>query len=259
MPNSMDLKNLRTFESKDIVAYYAAMDKIIPSERLVLDFLKADLNNMVMLDIGVGGGRTTAHFANLVKEYIGIDYSKNMIDACNIKFSKFENVRFLTCDARSMRIFKDNYFDFILFSFNGIDSISHEGRIAALREIYRVSKKEGYFYFSSHNIQSINNIFRFYFSNKPIRLFKNIILFILLRIFNRNYNEMIKRNYAVINDGFHHLRLFQYYIKPEFQLDQLHNCGFQDISIYSSNGKEIHGNLSLLEDDWLYYLCRIRK
>ena len=75
---------------------------------------------MKMLDIGVGGGRTTLHFAPLVKEYVGIDYSQNMIKACQERFAQ---VSFQTADARSMGIFKDSTFDFILFSYNGIDYI----------------------------------------------------------------------------------------------------------------------------------------
>ena len=35
-----------------------------------------------MLDIGVGTGRTTMHFAGLVKEYVGVDYSSALIQAC---------------------------------------------------------------------------------------------------------------------------------------------------------------------------------
>lgn len=37
---------------------------------------------MTMLDIGVGAGQTTPYFAQSVKEYIGIDYSSQMIQAC---------------------------------------------------------------------------------------------------------------------------------------------------------------------------------
>lgn len=35
-----------------------------------------------MLDIAVGAGRTTLHFASLIKSYVGIDYSSGMITEC---------------------------------------------------------------------------------------------------------------------------------------------------------------------------------
>lgn len=89
----MDLKNLKAYELKDIVDIYPAREKLYKPERIILNLLKPDLDNMKTLDIGVGAGRTTAHFVNLVKEYIGIDYSNNMIDACKNKFSKIDDVR----------------------------------------------------------------------------------------------------------------------------------------------------------------------
>ncbi|MCP5064828.1 MAG: class I SAM-dependent methyltransferase [Ignavibacteriae bacterium] len=39
-----------------------------------------------MIDIGDRAGRTTYYFANLVEEYIGIDFSKPIIDQCKKEF-----------------------------------------------------------------------------------------------------------------------------------------------------------------------------
>ena len=50
-----------------------------------------------------------------------------------------------------MNEFKDEEFDYIIFSFNGLDSINHEDRLKGLREIYRVLKQDCLFVFSSHN------------------------------------------------------------------------------------------------------------
>src|SRR2546430_7085903 len=80
---------------------------------------------MRMLDIGVGRGRTTAHFGSLVKEYTGIDYSPRMIEACRQQF-RYAKVpfRFEVGDARDLHVFGDGVFDFILFSFNGLDAMT---------------------------------------------------------------------------------------------------------------------------------------
>ena len=39
-----------------------------------------------MLDIGVGGGRTTYYFKDLVKKYKGIDIAPKFIESCKNKF-----------------------------------------------------------------------------------------------------------------------------------------------------------------------------
>ena len=51
-----------------------------------------------------------------------------------------------------MKLFEDSSFDFILFSFNGIDYMNHDERIRTLREIRRILKTGGYFCFSTHNL-----------------------------------------------------------------------------------------------------------
>ena len=186
------------------------------------------LKSMRMLDIGVGGGRTTNYFANRVKHYIGIDYSKEMIDICQKKFSCLE---FLHCDVRNMAIFGDNSFDIVFFSFNGIDNLGHDDRLIALKEIRRVCKKPGgIFFFSSHNLNFIPYWFSFKFSLDPFITFGNLYKYILLRL--KNINVKCNRGYAIINDGAHNFKFTQYYIVPTVQIDQLRNIGFKKIQAY---------------------------
>jgi ubiquinone/menaquinone biosynthesis C-methylase UbiE len=46
---------------------------------------------MKMLDIGVGRGRTTMHFAQAAEEYWAIDYSEETIAACRERFRDVSN------------------------------------------------------------------------------------------------------------------------------------------------------------------------
>jgi SAM-dependent methyltransferase len=46
-------------------------------------------------------------------------------------------------------------FDFILFSFNGIDYVPACDRNAVFRELRRVGSKGGLFFFSTHNLQCL--------------------------------------------------------------------------------------------------------
>jgi len=54
-----------TYESPDIVALYARPDGLQKPEQTLLGQLGSSLGTMDMLDIGVGGGRTSRHFAPL--------------------------------------------------------------------------------------------------------------------------------------------------------------------------------------------------
>lgn len=148
------MQNASVYKKKRIVKIYSEQTELQKPEEGILNILKADLPEMKMLDIGVGAGRTTLHFAKRVKEYLAIDFSEEMIDACQQRFSDYPDYTFKVWDIRNLESFKDNSFDFILFSFNGIDYITHDGRLKVLKEIRRILKPQGYFCFSAHNLQS---------------------------------------------------------------------------------------------------------
>lgn len=262
----MDTLNKKTFKEPDVVEYFSNQDGLQKPEETILNYLRHNLRGMKMLDIGIGAGRTTAYFANLVEEYAGIDYSEEMIDVCKERFSgSSDKISFKVCDARYMHIFKDDYFDFILFSFNGIDCVSHHDRLRVLQEVRRVGKAGAFFCFSTHNLLCIDKIFglKYRLHGRPKQLYRNIRNWMLLRFFyNRDIHigEIKNKAYAVINDGAHQFRLQIYYIKPDEQLMQL-NEGFENIQVYSlTSGKRIEreGGLSDIRDHWLYYLCNIK-
>ena len=138
------VSNRDTYESEDVVKTYARHFYLKKPEETILNNLRSGLPNMRMLDIGIGAGRTTHYFAHLTKEYVGIDYSENMIKMCRGKFPNHpKKISFEVCDARSLKFFEDRYFDFVLFSLNGLDYSNHEDRLRALREIRRSTKKGG--------------------------------------------------------------------------------------------------------------------
>ena len=117
-----------------------------------------------------------------------------------------KNVSFKVCDVRSMETIENDYFDFILFSFNGIDYISHWDRLMAFEEIKRVGKNGGFFCFSTHNLQGIDQVFTLQASFNPIKILWRISKYLILRfwVLNRNVIEKLKKeNYAIINDGDH--------------------------------------------------------
>lgn len=153
--------NQQVYRDPRIVQHYAQLQQLQAAEQKILDQLQPHLATMKMLDLGVGGGRTTQHFSPLVAEYVGLDYSPTMITACQARFTNNPaGLDFVVGDARDLSCFEADYFDLVLFSFNGLDYIEHHDRLQALQEIHRVGKPGGYFVFSSHNLQGIEPLFR---------------------------------------------------------------------------------------------------
>jgi len=139
--------NLEKYNEPEVVDYYKKAEGLQPSEAYLFKrYLKP---GMSILDIGVGGGRTTPYLSKIAARYVGADYSNAMVEVCKKRFPALE---FCHADATDMRVFQDNEFDAVVFSFNGIDAIrSHEERAKCLKEIARILKSGGIFIFSSHN------------------------------------------------------------------------------------------------------------
>jgi ubiquinone/menaquinone biosynthesis C-methylase UbiE len=261
---SKDL-NQATYTAASIVNHYAQLNLLQPAEQAVLDLLKQQGSKLKMLDIGVGGGRTTQHFSAIASDYIGIDYSAEMISACQARFKdSTHNVLFEVCDARDLSQFADNSFDFILFSFNGIDYTSHEDRLTILKEISRVGKSGGYFAFSSHNLQGIEQQFnlRKQLGFNPLKTYVNLVMAALLYFFNRSVSpvQLKVSDYLILRDESHNFRLKTYYIRPKEQVYQLSNR-FKEIKVYPWQQEvEIKDKkeLDFICDSWLYYFCTIQ-
>jgi ubiquinone/menaquinone biosynthesis C-methylase UbiE len=261
----VDDNNKKTYTARGVVQHYAQLRALQPAEATILELLQNQLVSMKMLDIGVGGGRTTKHFSKVVAEYIGIDYSPNMIAACKKRFAGSSPAPvFEVCDARDMSRFSDNSFDFILFSFNGIDYISHSERLKVFQEIHRVGKSGGYFFFSTHNLIGLEREFNWkkQLSFNPLTTYVNLVMLALMHGFNFpiNLKHLQASEYAIIKDESHNFRLNTYYVKPREQIKQLESH-FSDIKIYSwKNGRELthESELNSNFDMWLYYLSVIK-
>jgi ubiquinone/menaquinone biosynthesis C-methylase UbiE len=254
--------NYRAYRASRIVQHYRQLSQLQPAERTILNLLRHEWPQIKMLDIGVGGGRTTQYFSKLAQDYVGIDYSDAMIAACQQRYAG--TCTFQVVDARDMQQFPDNTFDFILFSFNGLDVLPHCDRLTVLQEVSRIGKPGGYFCFSSHNLQAMEREFnwRTHLRLNPLETYTNLIMFALLRGFNRSLSpqQLKQANYQVIQDESHNFGLQQYYIRPQAQVEQL-AIAFEDIKIYSwKSGLELK-TLEAQNDSsdlWLYYLCRIK-
>jgi ubiquinone/menaquinone biosynthesis C-methylase UbiE len=252
------------FNQRDVVARYLGESHLQKPEEKVLSEFAGHLGTFEMLDLGVGAGRTTLHFAKWVRDYEGVDVSVNMISACQARFASYPlNLTFKVGDAANLDWIKSASKDFVLFSYNGIDYVNHETRKVIISEISRVLKPGGFFLFSSHNLLAVDKLFLLtkQWSRNPVRLFRQMKKCLLL---NTKYNERSKlrslkyQPFAIINDGSYAYALSTYYVSPTYQFDQLKSC-FDDIRALSiMTGLDISGELSSCNDDWIYYLCRRR-
>jgi SAM-dependent methyltransferase len=108
---------------------------------------------MDVLDLGVGGGRTTPYLSCLAQRYVGVDYAAEMVKVCREKFPQLD---FVEADAADMAMLPNNSFDVVFFSFNGLDVLSpDEKRRSCLSECHRLLRAGGMFIFSSHNPRAL--------------------------------------------------------------------------------------------------------
>jgi ubiquinone/menaquinone biosynthesis C-methylase UbiE len=279
---TIDHKTLYNTES--ISKDYATRDYLEPAERAVIEILDSSISSMKMLDMGVGGGRTTKYFAPLVLNYTGADYAPAMVNACIEKYG--DDYFFITCDARDMEELSDNSFDFVLFSFNGIDSFSHEDRVSSLKEIHRVLRPGGYYCFSSHNLNwnglpdlfSLKQVKKIAqagksdtdegtkdFKKQVDRGFRSAYKVARLSILNRSFrmkdyiSKLRKSERGHIYDNSLNGKAKVYYITKDEQIRQLKAAGFKDISTICRNGCITNNTALLNQDGWIYYLCQKTK
>jgi SAM-dependent methyltransferase len=150
-PDSNPDPNLLTYNSPEVAGHYAALNYLTPCERLL--FEKYLHPGMAILDLGVGGGRTTPHLSSTAGRYVGVDYAPEMIAVCR---KKFPLLQFELGSAADLSKFNSSSFDAVVMAFNGMDYvIPDEERFRALQEIQRVLRPQGVLIFSSHNPRSI--------------------------------------------------------------------------------------------------------
>lgn len=145
------MDNLAVYSDRGTVAHYAAASELLPPERYV--FAKYVRPGMAILDVGVGGGRTSEFLAPGAARYLGLDYSDAMVAACRERFPELD---FIVADASDLHMIADESYDFVIFSFNGIDTLpTDEMRRKALSELRRVAKRDGTVVISSHSAKQI--------------------------------------------------------------------------------------------------------
>ncbi len=247
MTGSIDRINMRTMNNPAVVAQYARNSELSAAEQASLDQVAGAACGKPILDIGVGGGRTVQALLDVSDDYLGVDYSPDMVEACR---RRFPEARFACADARAMSDVADGSIFLAMFSCNGIGMVSHEDRLLILREVHRVLQPGGFFLFSTHNRNSPEYSRGFQFpsvewSMHPLRALVRSTRFVAhtaLRVFNRSRfvsHEIRTPGYSVINDVCHHYGTMLYYVTLDNQRQQLTDAGFSA----GAQAYDLHGQL----------------
>jgi ubiquinone/menaquinone biosynthesis C-methylase UbiE len=250
--------NRDLYQSSGVVGEYSRRDFLSKPERTILEMIAPASSGSKMLDLGVGTGRTTKYFAPVFGTYIGLDNSVAMIAACRSRFQQMANTQFTEGDVRNMQQFESQSFDFVLFSFNGIDCIGANERPGVLNEIRRILRPGGRFVFSSHNIYNVDRLYSFQLPRNPIKYISEYRRMKKVRMMNPAAAHILNLDIAELIDGDIDFKARYVYIKPQAQIKQLKEAGFDGIRVFSlKNGRELTGETewTVVDDAWLYYLC----
>ncbi len=230
----VDELNRETMARAEAVAHYARRDDLSPAEAAALDAVAESIQGTVIVDLGVGGGRTVPGLARFGGDYLGVDYTPEMIAVAS---RRFPGVRFRHGDARDLSFVKSGTVGLVFFSCCGLGMVGHDDRLRVLQEVQRVLAPGGYFAFSTHNLRSpdCRALFRlpeFEFAWNPARLAVRLGRYVketAIRATNRlRFARRGERGdgYEVVNDACHDYRTMLYYVTIEAQRAQLEASGF---------------------------------
>jgi SAM-dependent methyltransferase len=251
--NITDSLNRRAYATESVVRWYRNLDVTYRVEEVILQRLHPFIKDKKLLDIGIGGGRTTRYLLDVSKDYTGVDYTPQLVQVAQ---AKYPQASIVCADARDLHLF-DEDFDFVLFSLNGLDYIDHHDRLKAIREIYRVLKPGGFYMFSTHN-RDYQWFKKLPWQEKASFTLGHLksCLYTLAhwpRHLLMRKHEVSSTDYEIVNDSAHGFSLLTYYIRIDDQIKQLQAEGFEQIEAYDMDGARVQSDTVF---PWIYYLAR---
>jgi SAM-dependent methyltransferase len=252
----MTLINERNYQNPALVRQYLSTT-LRPAEVMMFVKHRDEIAGRRVLDIGCGAGRVTRYLAQWTPHVTGIDFSGPMIDHCR---RVLPHVAFAVCDVRDLTPFADGAFDVVLFTFNGIDTLPHDSRLAAFAGLRRILRPGGLYLFSSHNrrYRHAHDGPRLHYSRNPLTQLGYVLQF-GRSVANRRTRKPLEREepeYAIINDIAHDFCMVHYYIDRESQAKQLAEAGFELLETFGENGAVLRPADDDSDSGELYYVTR---
>jgi len=242
---------------------YAPSLALAPQEQALLGRLRERWSALSMLDLGVGAGRTAYTFAPLAATYVGIDYSEPMVDIARARIAPRDGVRFEHGDARDLERFRSSPFDLVLFSYNGIDSVSHDDRLVILGQVFDVLAAGGLFLFSSHSLDALPlaSPLQRPRRGRPLssayRLARSLPAAFKIRRLNAGLDlaAVRRRGWVGIPDDVYDVGMENLYVSAATQIAELEQLGFEVCEVTDRRGRAVDPRRPG-RDEWLHYLCR---
>jgi SAM-dependent methyltransferase len=264
-PLDLDQINRATWQRPDTVAVYRRLQGWSdPGEQAAIEWVADRARGAPVLDIGAGAGRSTALLLPLSTDYLGIDYTAEMVDACR---RTYPTARFEHLDARDLTSLPAGHFGLVVFSFNGIDSVAPQDRRLVLAEVFRVLRPGGLFVVSGHNRHGPGMREKprldVPWTSSPLRLGWRLMRAVAalprsvhnhLRL--REANE-VHEDWAVMNCGAHGFGLVVVYTSLQEQLRQLHQAGFEVEAVFDdARGRPVEEGADTGGAWWFHYVAR---
>lgn len=264
MTSDTAILNKRAFELPRTASTCAATTGLEPAERSVLATITPKLGDGLILDIGIGAGRTTPALSALAtggRTYVGVDFSSEMIRRAR---QRFPGLDLRVMDARDLSALAPGSAALAWFSFNGIDYVDHEDRLRVLAEVGRVLSPDGTFVFSSHN----RSYRRLEQSLRPARPSLSLLAPVgslrALVGYARNslnaaqlrHREVRTSTYAILNDSAYDHRLLTYYISPADQVAQLAEARLTTVAAYDIGGHRVRDGSAAAGSYSVHYVAR---
>jgi SAM-dependent methyltransferase len=263
----IDAINRRTWQQPATVrAYQRLQGWTDPGEKAAFDHVAAEVRSRPILDIGVGAGRTTGLLQAISTQYVGIDYTEQMVQACR---ARHPEARILKMDARDLSSFDDNQFALVVFSFNGIDAVDLADRHKVMRQVHRVLQANGIFIVSAHNRLGPGHgerpRWQVQFSWNPFKLawrvarstrswLRSLPNYRRLRVLNESHPE-----WAVMNAAAHDFGIVVMYTTLAEQKRQLDAAGFRpELVLDNVRGLPVADDADVRDVWWFHYVARKR-
>jgi SAM-dependent methyltransferase len=228
-----ELRNKEAFSSEEALKQYSVFYLLPVEERIFNSHF--DFPGRV-LDIGCGCGRTSLFLKRMGHSVTGIDIVPEMIEEAR---KLVEGVDFKVMDACDLH-FPDESFDYVLFSFNGMDYIWPEGkRSRCLGEVYRILKQGQSFVFSTHNALSLQTLI-------PTNRFRLTNWFLNMRQRRLLSRYRLEKHPSGI--------LETYVTTPQRQKRDLERARFGYVEVYGQTSD--NPIFTHFIDTWSYYVCR---
>jgi SAM-dependent methyltransferase len=218
-----------------------------------------------VLDIGVGGGRTTGLLAPGARTYLGIDLSPKMLALAR---RRHPGVDLQSGDAVNLAGLPDAAYDLVVFSYNGLDALGHADRGAALAAMARVTRPDGRVLFSSLNLDGVS------FDERPWHVGGGL----RSRRFRYHVADAVRHPGAVVRsmrnyrrthpqgeDGTgwarrplraHEFRFVVHFATVEEAVAEARAAGLEVVAAYADNGSELAPSTTHTGADYVHYVCR---